>query len=81
MTESAGRLQGKSALITGGAGYLGSIMTPYLLRKGHEVTVLDNFSTGHPEALPDEVTVVEASISDSEVVHNFLLANRDALAH
>lgn len=33
-------------LITGGAGYIGSILTPTLLAQGHEVTVLDNFARG-----------------------------------
>lgn len=35
--------EGKKILITGGAGYLGSVMTPIFLHAGHSVTVLDNF--------------------------------------
>lgn len=35
-------------LITGGAGYIGSVLTPLILEAGHEVTVLDTFASGEP---------------------------------
>ena len=39
-------------LVTGGAGYLGSILVPYLLNKGHQVRVLDNLIYKQTSLLP-----------------------------
>src|SRR3982751_3986633 len=39
-------------LVAGGAGYIGSVVTAALLADGHEVTVLDDLSTGHADAVP-----------------------------
>ena len=41
----------EKVLITGGAGYIGSILVPMLLERGHDVTVLDNFRYGQSSLL------------------------------
>src|SRR3982751_508489 len=52
-------------LVAGGAGYIGSVVTAALLAEGHEVTVLDDLSTGHADAVPPGARFVEASLNDS----------------
>ncbi len=39
-------------LVTGGAGYIGSVVASLLAGSGHEVVVLDDLSTGHADAVP-----------------------------
>ena len=50
-------------LVVGGAGYVGSVVTRLLLQDGHQVTVLDDCSTGHSDSVPDGVEFVQADIS------------------
>ncbi|MGY1708124.1 UDP-glucose 4-epimerase GalE [Geodermatophilus sp. SYSU D00758] len=52
-------------LVAGGAGYIGSVVTAALLEGGHEVTVLDDLSTGHADAVPAGAAFVQASLHDS----------------
>jgi len=63
-------------LITGGAGYLGSIMTPHLLDKGHEVTVLDNFMFRQNSLADcchyDTFNIVRGDCRDADVVKPLL---------
>jgi len=50
-------------LVTGGAGYVGSVCTAHLLAAGHEVTVLDDLSTGHRDAVPAAAAFVEGDVA------------------
>jgi UDP-glucose 4-epimerase len=52
-------------LVTGGAGYVGSVVVRALLAGGHDVTVLDNLSTGHADAVPDSVPLEVCDLADA----------------
>jgi UDP-glucose 4-epimerase len=56
-------------LVTGGAGYLGSVCAAHLVEQGYEVVVLDDLSTGHRDAIPPGCTFVEGDIArDAEPI-------------
>ena len=51
-------------LVTGGAGYIGSICVEELIKQGHEVVVIDNLQEGHREAVSPEATLFVGDIGD-----------------
>ncbi len=52
-------------LVTGGAGYVGSVCAARLLENGHDVTVVDDLSTGHADAVPAGAKFVQADLADT----------------
>ena len=68
-------------LVTGGAGYIGSIVARQLLAAGHEVTVLDNLMQGHRAAVPEDATLVVADLLDADAVHATLADDFDGVLH
>ncbi|MBT2505566.1 UDP-glucose 4-epimerase GalE [Streptomyces sp. ISL-98] len=52
-------------MVTGGAGYAGSVVAAHLLEAGHEVTVLDDLSTGFREGVPAGADFIEGRIQDA----------------
>ncbi|MFG3349148.1 UDP-glucose 4-epimerase GalE [Streptomyces sp. NPDC048018] len=65
-------------LVTGGAGYVGSTVAAHLLEAGHEVTVLDDLSTGFREGVPAGAAFVEGRIQDAA---RWLDASYDGVLH
>jgi UDP-glucose 4-epimerase len=68
-------------LVTGGAGYIGSIVASHLLRDGHAVAVLDNLERGHRAAVPHEARLVEADLLEREKVRDVLSVGFDGVLH
>lgn len=59
-------------LVTGGAGYIGSVVVEELLKNEHAVTVLDNLSKGHREMVDERAAFVEGDLHDRAIVETTL---------
>lgn len=68
-------------LVTGGAGYIGSIVASQLLAAGHEVVVLDNLERGHPAAVPHDARLVVVDLLDGAAVTAALSEGFDGVLH
>ena len=78
-TSSAGTFDLKRALITGGAGYFGSELARFLTAQGVEVWILDDESTGHSQAVPEDIKsagrYIVADVTDSKAIQDIIEAN------
>ena len=70
----------KNILVTGGAGFLGSHLTNYLLDKGHHVIVIDDLSGGYLENVDKRAKFIKASINDKKIC-NKVMKNIDIVYH
>ncbi len=68
------------ALVTGGAGFIGSHLTRALLAEGRRVTVLDNLSVGRREVVPDAARFVHGDVRDEAAIAD-ALAGVDCVFH
>jgi UDP-glucose 4-epimerase len=69
-------------LVTGAAGYIGSVVAESLLDRGHAVVVYDNLSRGHHDAVPPGAVLVRGDVLDGETLGHELREHRiEAVVH
>ena len=69
-------------LVTGGAGYIGSVVTEQLVSDGHQVVVYDNLSKGHAQAIVDGAEFISGDLLDGHRLHDTLRYNKiEAVIH
>jgi UDP-glucose 4-epimerase len=68
-------------LVTGGAGFIGSHLTDRLIARGHDVSILDNLSTGKKSNINPRAHFYEMDIADSSISHVFEKHNPALLFH
>ena len=69
-------------LVTGGAGYIGSVVVERALARGHRIVVIDNLQEGHAAAVPPECRLVQADYGDAAALDAIFAAEAiDAVVH
>jgi UDP-glucose 4-epimerase len=69
-------------LVTGGAGYIGSVVSEQLVNDGHEVVIYDNLSKGHRAAVVEGARFVQGDLLEADLLRQTLNDNRiDAVIH
>jgi NAD(P)-dependent dehydrogenase (short-subunit alcohol dehydrogenase family) len=59
-------------LVTGGAGYIGSVITDQLIADNHAVVVYDNLTKGHRESVSQDATLVDGDLLDQDAMEDAL---------
>jgi len=71
-----------NVLVTGGAGYIGSVVVEMLLQQGFSVAVVDSLIEGHRSAIPSDIRFFKEDIGDREAIRKILVDNKiDAVIH
>jgi len=71
-----------TVLVSGAAGYIGSVATEILLSEGYKIIVIDDLSTGHEKSLFDGVTFYKSTIGDSKTLKKIFSENKiDIVLH
>ncbi|MFZ1994276.1 MAG: UDP-glucose 4-epimerase GalE [Solirubrobacteraceae bacterium] len=68
-------------LVTGGAGYIGSIVSRHLLAAGHEVVVVDSLERGHRAAVAPDARFVHADLRDAQAISDAVSEGFDGVLH